>query len=673
MADMFNDPGAIAPDNNEAEEVIRKRNRTEGYVIGCDGTYATVVADVYKDNGASDDYWTVGQMISIRVGDVRIVGMLAETDTQTKNWEVDGINRLQMEVALIGEVIEKDGKPKFSGGISAYPYPGAVAHRVRSVDLQAIFASSDPSAVRVGALSQARDLDAMISVNTMVERHFAVVGTTGAGKSTSVSLLVRDIVKVQPDTTVLILDPHNEYAQVFQGLSEEINEHNLDLPFWLFKLEEFVQVLFRGRDPVPEEVDILRDLIPLAKAKFRGDGEGIILRKSERSKSGGLTSDTPIPYRISDLTGLIDERLGKLDKRDERSALKALMNRISAAVNDPRYRFMFASKTIADNLTDVLSTIYRIPTNGKPITTLQLNGIPSEVVNAVVSVLCRIAFDLGVWSEGQFKTVVLCEEAHRYIPANREENFGPTRAAIARIAKEGRKYGVTLGLITQRPSELDPTILSQCSTIFSMRLGNDQDQEIMRKAISGASRSYINFLPSLANREAIAFGQGVSTPMRMIFREAQPHELPGKFEKADAISADAGADLASIIETIRNPKVRADVDELSDKMFSEAPLEEPRFDSEEALIAVDIPQEPPIETRAKRSALLKDGALEALAQTEQRQPSLRREAPAPAQTLVPAPQPMARTSAAPAPRERTPQRDEAERRSARDLISRFRS
>jgi len=669
---MFNDPGAFAPNSNEAEETIRERNRTEGYVIGCDGTFATVVADVYKDNGASDDYWTVGQMISIRVGDVRIVGMLAETDTQTKNWEVDGVNRLQMEVALIGEVVEKDGKPKFSGGISAYPYPGAVAHRVRSVDLQAIFASSDPSAVRVGALSQARDLDAMISVNTMVERHFAVVGTTGAGKSTSVSLLVRDIVKVQPDTTVLILDPHNEYAQVFEGLSKEINEHNLDLPFWLFKLEEFVQVLFRGRDPIPEEVDILRDLIPLAKAKFRGDGEGIIVRKSERSKNGDLTSDTPVPYRISDLTGLIDERLGKLDKRDERSSLKALLNRISAAVNDPRYRFMFASKTIADNFIDVLSAIYRIPTDGKPITTLQLNGIPSEVVNAVVSVLCRIAFDLGVWSEGQFKTVVLCEEAHRYIPANREENFGPTRAAIARIAKEGRKYGVTLGLITQRPSELDPTILSQCSTIFSMRLGNDQDQEIMRKAISGASRSYINFLPSLANREAIAFGQGVSTPMRMIFREALPHELPGKFDAVSEAETDAAADLASIIETIRHPQVRVDMEEFSERVSSDEPFHASRFDAQSAPPLDPGPPETMAEPQLRRSSILKEGALEALAQDgDQQQPSLRRQSPAQAvasvsQTPASA-SPQAVRPAAP------PMREASDRTSARNLISRFRS
>ncbi|MEM1376560.1 MAG: DUF87 domain-containing protein, partial [Pseudomonadota bacterium] len=180
---MFNDTGTLGSEAGMSEAEIRQRNRTQGYVVGCDGTYATVVADVHKDNGASDDYWTVGQLISIQCGDVRVVGMLAETTVDAGYWEDDGINRLNMNVALIGEVIEANGKLKFSGGLSVYPHPGSIAHRVRMDDLRAIFASSDPSAVRVGSLSQAQDIDAMISIDTMIERHFAVVGTTGAGKS----------------------------------------------------------------------------------------------------------------------------------------------------------------------------------------------------------------------------------------------------------------------------------------------------------------------------------------------------------------------------------------------------------------------------------------------------------------------------------------------------------
>jgi uncharacterized protein len=148
------------------------------------------------------------------------------------------------------------------------------------------------------------------------------------------------------------------------------------------------------------------------------------------------------------------------------------------------------------------------------------------VLNAVVSVLARLAFDLSMWSNGGFEVLVLCEEAHRYVPQDLKLGFTPTRQAISRIAKEGRKYGCYIGVVTQRPGELDPTILSQCSTVFAMRLGNDRDQEIIRASISDSSASQITFLSAIGNREAIAFGEGVATPMRMKFTLQDKTLLP---------------------------------------------------------------------------------------------------------------------------------------------------
>ncbi len=179
-----------------------------------------------------------------------------------------------------------------------------------------------------------------------------------------------------------------------------------------------------------------------------------------------------------------------------------------------------------ETVAPILSQVFRIPMHGRPITAFQLGGLPAEVVNAVASVLSRLAFDLASASQGACEILVLCEEAHRYVPSDPKLGFAPTRQALARIAKEGRKYGAYLGIVTQRPGELDPTILSQCSTIFAMRLANERDQQIIRSAISDASASTINFLSSIGNREAIAFGEGVATTMRMRFAELKPHELP---------------------------------------------------------------------------------------------------------------------------------------------------
>ena len=175
-------------------------------------------------------------------------------------------------------------------------------------------------------------------------------------------------------------------------------------------------------------------------------------------------------------------------------------------------------------------------------------------MNSVASVLCRMAFELALWSNGAIHMLVVCEEAHRYIPADPSLGFFPTRQAIARIAKEGRKYGVSLGIITQRPGELDQTILSQCSTLFAMRLTNDRDQEIIRSAIPDSSISTTSFISSIGNGEAIAFGEAIAVPMRMRFSRVDSSHLPkanGAVAKHSEENPDT-VDLRSIIARMRS-------------------------------------------------------------------------------------------------------------------------
>jgi hypothetical protein len=296
---------------------------------------------------------------------------------------------------------------------------------------------------------------------------------------------------------------------------------------------------------------MLRDIIPEAKKAFRGGESGLMRRQTEKSS---ITADTPVPYRIADLLALIDERIGRLEGRNDKPHLRSLKVKIVSAINDPRYHFMFSSNTITDTIQDTIAKIFRIPGDGKPIATFELAGIPSEVVNSVASVLCRMAFEIGLWSNGGIHMLVVCEEAHRYVPADTSLGFLPTRQAIARIAKEGRKYGVSLGVITQRPGELDPTILSQCSTVFAMRLANDRDQEIIRSAIPNSSTSTTSFISSIGNGEAIAFGEAVAVPMRMRFSRISEERLPRAHGIIDRVDEDAPpiVDLRSIVSRMRS-------------------------------------------------------------------------------------------------------------------------
>jgi uncharacterized protein len=141
-------------------------------------------------------------------------------------------------------------------------------------------------------------------------------------------------------------------------------------------------------------------------------------------------------------------------------------------------------------------------------------------------VLARLAFDFGVWSAGKIPITFVCEEAHRYVPNDKTLGFEPTKRAISKIAKEGRKYGVSLAIVTQRPAELDPTILSQCNTIFSLRLTNERDQEILKAGISDAAASLLAFMPTMGTGEAVTFGEGVALPTRIKFDMLPEHELP---------------------------------------------------------------------------------------------------------------------------------------------------
>ena len=546
---------ALSQERRDADQNDR---RILGHVVQCDGARAVISAFAENDEGTVTGQWTVGKMISINLGTTRTVGLVYEISKANRNWSTEGQNEIEVSIELVGEVRDGTGPgapPVFDRGITSYPHIGAVAHRIRSRDLQAVYDLAGRRAITIGSLSQDEETDANIAIDDTLARHFAIVGTTGVGKSTAVSLLLRKAITARPDLRVLILDPHNEFAASLPDHCIRIDTSTLDLPFWMFKLEEFTEVLFRGRETVPEEIEVLRDLIPVARNLYRNPASGASLRR------GGelLTADTPLPYRIADLLKLIDERIGLLESKNDRPILKSLKSRVESAIADPRYRFMFNSRLIEDTIHQTIGNIFRIPHDGRPVTCFEMAGMPSEVVNSVCSVLARLAFDLTLWSHGKLQLLLLCEEAHRYMPADPNLGFAPTRHALSRIAKEGRKYGCYLGVVTQRPGELDPTILSQCSTFFAMRLANEHDQAIIRSAIADSSASTLAFLSSMGQREAIAFGEGVATTMRLKFEKLDPALLPGAAGRKEAtpMEQDEELDLASLVGRLRNvPKAQ---------------------------------------------------------------------------------------------------------------------
>jgi DNA helicase HerA-like ATPase len=526
--------------------------RTVGHVMSVRGSQASMGLPAESEDTPEEARVTVGKFLGVRSGKSLVVGLVANVATGTGTRR----NLTRAWLDLIGEIRNYEtSSAKFERGVSTYPAIGDRVTTVGSEELGLVFRNNCSRTIQVGKLQQDATIGAHLQVDEMLSKHFAVLGTTGVGKSSAVSLLLHRILEARSDLRVLLLDVHNEYGRCFGEQSLVLNPSNIKLPFWLYNFDEMVDVLFGGKPSNEEEVSILSECIPLAKSTYarHAAANG---RVSIRAAEPGMrfTVDAPVPYRISDLVELLDGRMGKLENRSLRMVYHKLITRIETVCNDPRYAFMFENANVGgDTMGDIVSTLFRLPINGVPVTVLQLAGFPSEVVDAVVSVMLRMAFDLGLWSDGAHPLLVLCEEAHRYMAADHAIGFAPTRRSIARIAKEGRKYGVFLGLVSQRPAELDSTILSQCSTLFAMRMTNDRDQSLLRSAVADTAANFLAFLPSLGTGEAFAFGEGVALPTRLKFEQLPPKWLPrnetaGPGGNGDAADSDS---ITAILERWR--------------------------------------------------------------------------------------------------------------------------
>jgi DNA helicase HerA-like ATPase len=466
----------------------------------------------------------IGAMVKV-LGDRDIIGTIAAVQL-----EPGTSTRHTLVVDLVGEILNTNDCRKFNRGVSQHPVPGAPVFCVGDDDSRAIFSPDSQATIRIGTLYNNQAQPAYLRIDDLLGKHFAVLGASGSGKSCTVALILSAILNEHPNAHVLMLDPHNEYTSGFGDIAEVLNVDNLKLPFWLLDSEESVRVLVRGGTAPERESQamILRDVITRARRHFAGEG----------SASASITVDTPVPYRISDLIRFLHEAAGKLDRPDTALPYLRLRTRLESLRDDKRFAFMFAEGfDIPDRLPEVVSRLMRIPVEGKPLAILDLSGVPSEIIDVVVSLCCRIIFDFAVWSQRDRVPPMLlaCEEAHRYIPAD-ERGFTATARAITRIAKEGRKYGLSLALISQRPSELSSEALSQCGTVFALRLGNDLDQDFVARTVPDAARGMLSALPSMPTQQAIVSGEGVPIPMRIHFDDLPANRRPrsegAEFSKA---------------------------------------------------------------------------------------------------------------------------------------------
>lgn len=531
----------------------------------------------------------IGSFVRIPLGFVDLYGIVSQVGAgaapeSDEDRHVYG-NRW-VKVQMVGEG-QRDGR--FERGISQHPTIEDRVHIVTEADLLKIYGSGDPQDfVSVGHLASAESIPSLVNINKLVTRHCAVVGTTGSGKSTTVAGLLTALTEPTryPSARIVVLDIHGEYAKaladrasVFRvAVQASKNQSGLFIPFWALSFEELVALAF-GRLTDEKQIAAIADLIVQLKK------EGLQTQPRDGVEESRVTVDSPVPFclhklwfelhkrehqtvvpRPGDAADEVDpayvlgqnnqplqlgdamtvmpplyrtvKRTGPAQERvqwgPDPIGIRQQLAGLASRLRDPRLAFLFNP---GDWLPDIngkvvkdLDALLQGWIGGpQPITILDLSGIPSSVLNDLIGTLLRILYDAIFWARnlpegGRERPLFLVlEEAHAYLS---KDNSGSAAAAVRRIAKEGRKYGVGMMIVSQRPSEIDSTILSQCGTLFAMRLANDTDRGQISGAASDNLKGLFDMLPVLRTGEAIIVGEAVSLPVRTLISPPPPHRRP---------------------------------------------------------------------------------------------------------------------------------------------------
>lgn len=512
----------------------------------------------------------VGSFVKIPLGYNHLYGVISES-SESSTVDADSkiaSDRKWIKVELVGEAIGGS----FDRGISEYPSIGDHVHFVVESDLKLIFRQNLNSHFQVGRLSSSEGIEVSLDLNKLVARHSAILGSTGSGKSTSTASILRSMV-IRPDGSplpsarVLLIDIHGEYGPALSDVAKTFSimpsgENQLYIPFWCISPDNLID--FLCNNPNDSQRSLFMD--KTVEEKKRG------VAKNNIPDIGvdKITSSTPLPYRLKkiwfdlcyedgvnyedsamttpaychggegDFEALIAPRFlppgagQSLPKKGGIGAMKRQLDLMKSRLLDTQYSFLLepgdwnpdSEGNIKRDLDGLLNDWLG---HDKPITILDLSGMPSARLALLLGAVLDIIFEAAIWgrniTEGMRERplLIVLEEAHRYLG---KSESGRSKEMVQRIAKEGRKFGVGAMIVSQRPSEIDETILSQCGTIISLRINNSTDRGIVKAAMSDGLAGIVDSLPILRTGEAIIVGEAAQLPTRCRFNVLPDDKYP---------------------------------------------------------------------------------------------------------------------------------------------------
>jgi hypothetical protein len=533
-------------------------NLAIGRIIEVDGAHIVAELDPQISELArvyAGEVYPIGQfgsIIKVHFGRVIIYGYVGRLRMKAEYEMAKGIpvtlssEGRVVEADLFGEgewILSSESKPptwnlRFERGVSTYPLPQQGVYLTPTQELRFIYGHGKGATIRLGEHVGSGGTPCYADINELLGKHTAILGSTGAGKSGATAAILHSILEHGTmegygrwEPRIVILDPHNEYHAAFPTHSRlSTDEGTLTLPYWLLSFQETISLLIGKTEFVAtSQANIVKT------ALLRARMAAALAIKLDPQK---LTVDSPTPYMLDVFIAEVESQRPPGKNKQEQEPYNSVLHKLEVLRSDTRLNFIMEPWNGTDDLiVDVIAQFVGI---GGLLRIVDLSGVPNEVAGLASAAIARTLFNFKVWqtsAERELSPILLvCEEAHRYVPNRGEAQYEGAQEAVRRIAKEGRKYGIGLILVSQRPSEVEETVLSQCNSWIVLRLTNDTDREHVRSILPDSLAGLTKVLSGLRRREAIFVGQAAMLPSRILIRLLERAQLP----RSHDIDFDAG-------------------------------------------------------------------------------------------------------------------------------------
>jgi len=524
----------------------------------------------------------IGSVIKIHFGRkvlfafVRLLRMRSEVVDDTEEIQIgstDDARLLEADLFGQGTWSQSSEKLNFTRGVETYPLPLQQAYLCLNKELESVYKAAEFNAsetsispmVPIGNYVGSNSAVCRANIDKLFGHHFAILGSTGSGKSGTVASILHSILDYEHEQNklkprIIVIDPHGEYAKAFgdsaviyraynDSSATEVDGKLLKLPYWLMSSDELRSlVIGKTEFEATSQNNIVYEAITYSRQEQAGlindlgDNPlgGAVAEKKDGVGEDQLLNfdrDKPVPFKLSQFEKHIDKVQGrKAGKADNlaastgRDKVDSILKKLRILRANPQLKFLMEDHSDdSPSLQDVLNQFIG-EDEDKHIRIIDISGLPNEVAGPLTALISRLLFQYKLWQTKEERKkdpiLFLCEEAHRYVPNHGEAQYKEAQEAIRRIAKEGRKYGLGLGLISQRPSDVESTVLSQCNSWIVLRLTNSSDQEHVAKFLPDSLSGLTKMLPALTRREAIFVGEAAALPSRIRIQKLPEDKLP---------------------------------------------------------------------------------------------------------------------------------------------------